>query len=140
MKNTVIKARFILVELGKTLPFAICTIVALCYAETIISVTTYDYLSFRDGGIAINTPLSFAIGKVFKYDFGLVFVLAILSTALRTCIWNKLCVLYLALQILERQYFTSTELYENEIIVISAVNFVICCGLTIKGITTTIKN
>lgn len=140
MKNTIIRARFILVELGKTLPFVICIIVALCYAETIISVTTYDYLSFSDGGIAINTPLSFVIGKVFKYDFGLVFVLAILSTALRTCIWNKLCVLYLALQIFERQYFTSTELCENNIIIISVVNIVICCGLILKGITTTIKN
>lgn len=140
MKNTVIKARFILVELGKMLPFAICIIVAICYAETITSVFTCNYVVFNDGGVAINTPISFVIGKLFKYDFILVCLLAILSTALRTCIWNKLCVLYLALQIFERQYFTSTELCENNIIIISAVNIVICCGLILKGITTTIKN
>ena len=133
------KARQFLVEIGKALPFVVCAIVAICYMESIISTVCENYIAFEDGATALNTPVSFAIGRVFKYDWMLVFVLTVLSFAIRTCVWNKLCVLYLALQIFERQYFTTIDLYENQIISIATVNLIVCGFLIYKGFITLTK-
>lgn len=125
-------ARKLLIELGKSLPFVICFIVAVSFIETAIAVAFGNYMAYN-GVLIPNTPISFYIASYFRYDWTLVIVLSILSVAIRTCIWNKLCVLYLALQIFERQYFTF-ELYEKDILLTSTVNLIVCGYLIYKGV------
>ena len=134
-----IKARKLLIQLGKTLPFLVCAVVMVCYMESIIAILLDKYMILYGDVVILNTPISFAIGKVFKYDWMLIFVLTVLSFAVRTCIWNKLCVLYLALQIFERQYFTTIDLYESQIISIATANLIVCGLLISKGFITLTK-
>ena len=122
-----------LVNIGKALPFVVCFVVAICYMENIVALATQDYLAYNDGYI-LNTPISFAIGSVFKYDLTVVVVLATLAYAIKTCKWHKLCIGYLALQIVERNAVQEICLPQEAVFTIAAANVSVCVFLIKKGI------
>ena len=139
MMKLVYRSRVAIIELGKTLPFIICAIVAMSYFENITSLYTCDFIEFSNG-CYLNKPVSWAIGEYFELDVPTWAVLAVLSVAIRACIYNKLAVLYLAGQLYEKAYFQTHELanYESYYI-ISVANIVICLFLVVKGIKQTFK-
>lgn len=140
MMKLVYRSRVAIIELGKTLPFIICIIVAMSYFENITSLYTCDFIEFSNG-CYLNKPVSWAIGEYFELDMPTLVVLAVLSFAVRTCIYNKLAILYLAAQLYEKAYFQAHELanYESYYI-ISVANIVICLFLVISGLRKTIKH
>ena len=130
----IFKIRTFLIQLGKAMPFVVVFIVSIDYCESIIATMTCDYVAIGNN-VVLNTPISFIIGKIFRYDWLLVFMLFVLSFAIRACVWNKLCVLYLTLQICERYYLCKVELYENQIISIATANLIVCGLLLYKSFT-----
>jgi hypothetical protein len=87
-----------------------------------------------DGNIVLEKQVSVIIGNIFVYDWYTVLVLAILSVSMETCVWNKCCVLYLAINIMERNYFVQVEMYEEYIYAVCVANIIVIAFLLQKGI------
>ena len=61
-------------------------------------------------------------------------MLFIISYAIETCIWNKLAILYLLIQLGEKDLFSTMEITETLIYMVSTVNIIMCVFLINKGI------
>ena len=126
-------ARKVLVRTGKMCPFIICAIVCLSYCESLASVTNDNYVQFY-GFTSPYTPISCMIGQYFEYDGMTIVFLFVLSFAFETCYWNKISVIYLWLQLFEKDYLFNNELYKETICVICVINIVVSAFLVIKGL------
>ena len=105
----------------------------ISYGECLYALITCDFVA-TDDVIVLNKPVSWAIGEYFRYNVPTLFLLAVLSIAIRTCKWNKLALLYLAFQLWEKEYFMTIELYVEQIYVVVVVNIAICVFFIYKGI------
>ena len=137
--NVVYKTRVILVNMGKMLPFVLCGIILVSYSETMFSLATSDFVEWN-GYIIPNTPISWFVGNYFEYDLVTLFALLIMSIAVQTCFWNKLSLLYLFLQLKEKEYLSSIEIYPEYIYAICLANIIIAGYLTFKGIKILIRH
>lgn len=138
MNNTFItKTRITLIHIGKVLPFIVCFIVFLSYAEDVYALSFGNYMEFSDGAY-LKKPLSWFIGEYFKYDIITLSVLIILSIAIETCVYNKLACGYLGINLAEKSYF-DFELEPTTIYIICIVNILVAGYLTFKGIKILLK-
>lgn len=129
----IVKTRVLLIQVGKVIPFVFCFVVFISFCESLYALLTNDFIEFSDG-VYLNKPLSWYIGQYFKYDFVTLIVLTIISFAIRTCIYNKLAILYLAINLYEKSYF-SNHIYENNIYyIVAIINSLICAFFCYKGI------
>lgn len=127
------KARIRLIQFAKTLPFILCGIVCISYIESIYALITQSYVTFGDFYV-LHKRFSWLIGDCFVYCWQIIFVEILLSFATETCIWNKLGIGYLCINILERDFFITIELYEEYIYAIVILNMAISGFLLYKGI------
>lgn len=133
MTNIANKARRALIKCGKSLPFVLCFIVLISYFESLIALSTHDYLLYGDY-MVLNTPLSFAIASFAQYDLLYIIVLVIVSFAIEACYYNRISLLFLLFNIYERAYFTN-HVYENNIYyIVAIINALICAFFCYKGI------
>lgn len=136
--NLIYKSRVALINIGKMLPFIVCAIVMVGYADTLFSLTTNDFVVW-DGNIIPNTPISRFIGLYFEYDIITLVILLTISVAIETCYWNKLAIVYLCIQLYEKNYFTSVELYTETICIIAFANILVSGFFVCKGAKMLIK-
>lgn len=127
------KFRRLLIRVGKILPFIVCLLILLQYAETAFALLLSDFLVYDDMVIP-NTPISFFIGRYFEYNLQMFVVLCIISIAIETCLANKACCVYLGVNLYEKSYFSNVELYPEYIYVICIANILICVFFCYKGI------
>jgi hypothetical protein len=127
------KSRVLLIRLGKALSFIVCAIVFISYAESALSLLTSDFCEWN-GYIIPNCRLSTIIGNYFEYDFSTVLILAIISAAIESCLWNRLAICYLFVQLLLKQWLITVELYPEQVAVIVTINIVVCAWLCWKGV------
>ena len=130
--------RKLLIRIGKILPFVICFLVCLNYAETAFALTTNNYLDWN-GVVIPNTPISFIIGQYFEYNLQMLVVLCIISIAIETCIYNKLACVYLCVNLYEKSYFANVELYTETIYIIAFANIIVSGFFVYKGAKMLIK-
>lgn len=128
------KFRKLLIRIGKILPFIICFLVCIHYAETAFSLAVGDYLLY-DGVVIPNTRISFVVGKYFEYNLQTLCVIIIISIAIETCIYNKLACAYLGVNLWEK-HFLDFELEPTYIYIICIANIIIASYLTYKGVKT----
>ena len=133
MSSILFNARVALIRTGKMLPFFICALVLISYAESVFAMATSDFLYYDDMVIP-NKPISWLIGAYFEYNVQMLIVLCIISVAIETCIWNKLACLYLGINLLEKSWFASHEYEVTIYICVCVVNIVVCAWLCWKGI------
>lgn len=127
------RARVFLIELGKMSPFIICFIVFISYAECLYALSIEDYVWY-DNAIVLNKPISWMLGQYFEYNLTTVVILLVISVAVETCIWNKISILYLFAQLGEKEYFSTIELYPEQVAAIITINLLACGWLCWKGI------
>lgn len=140
MKSEIVKsARITLINLGKFAPFIFCAIVLISYCESLYALLTNDYRIYDDG-LTLNKPISWFIGRYITYNVITIIALIVISIAVETCIWNKLCIVYLTIQLYEKHYFLTIELYKETIILIVCINIVVMCILLFYGIKQTAKH
>lgn len=132
------KIRALLINIGKVLPFILCAIIFISYTETLLSLATNDFVVCGDSLIP-NKHLSWLLGVYFEYNLQLLFVVTILTFAIKTCIHNKLALGYMYINLAEKSYF-DFELDIWQIYVISILNLIISAYFTYKGITIFLKN
>ncbi len=123
--------RKLLVRIGKILPFVVCFLVCIHYAETAFALATSDFVVY-DGNIIPNTRLSFLVGHYFEYNIQTLVVLVVLSISIRTCIYNKLACVYLGVNLLEKWHF-DFEMHPNDIICVCLANVMTSAYLVYKG-------
>ena len=139
MDGLAYRMRVALINTGKMLPFLICIVVFVSYAESVFALATSDFLD-TDDAIILNKPLSWIIADYFRYNIVTIVVLTILSYSINACKWNKLALLYLAIQLYEKEYFLTIELDVFVIYIICVVNMLVCSFLIYKGTTNLLKN
>lgn len=122
------KVRRLLIRIGKVLPFVVCFLICINYAESLFSLTTKRFIIY-DGITLLYTPISFFIGHYFEYNVQMLVVLVIISFAVETCLYNKLACLYLFVNLIEKSYF-DFELEPATIYIICAVNIIVSGYLT----------
>lgn len=132
MISVIRKARIFLIRIGKILPFVICGLVFISYAESIFATITQDYILYDDYAL-LRKPISFFIGQYFEYNLQMLFVLIVLSIAIETCVYNKLACAYLGFNLLEKSYL-DFELEPTTIYIICITNIAISGYLTWRGI------
>lgn len=130
---TIHSFRVLLIRLGKISPFLITFLVFISYGESLLALMT-NSLAEYNGEVVLYKPLSWAIAYYFEYDMYVVALLTILAIAIETCIWNKIALLYLFIQLMEKGLLTHVmlDLWAYYIIVIA--NALISLVLTLKGI------
>lgn len=133
------KFRRLLVRVGKILPFIVCLLILLQYAETAFALLLSDFLVYDDMVIP-NTPISFFIGRYFEYNLQMFVVLCIISISIETCLANKACCVYLGVNLYEKSYFANVELYTEYIYAICAANIIVSAYFTYKGISIFLKS
>lgn len=131
--NIAYKARVFLVNIGKMLPFILCTLLLLSYTESLYAVVTNNVLHYYDVYI-YYVPLSQWIAQYFEYDWLSVIVTLIISVAVEACIWNLMAVLYLGIHLLFKMWVVDIELTEIQISVICTLNILITMFFIYKGI------
>lgn len=127
------QSRIALITFSKMFPFGVCFIVCVSYLESAYSLCIGDMVQY-EGYYVLAKPLSWAIGEYFMYDWDIVAVATLLSFATETCIWNKLCLVYIGLNLWQRSLFTTIELYVEDVVPIVLVNLLVSFVLTYKGI------
>lgn len=135
--NIVHRARILLINIGKMLPFVLCAIVAISYAESLISLITQDFVAWN-GYVIPQCSVSWFLGKYFEYDLITLAAFIVLSISTETCIYNKLACIYLAINLLEKSYF-DFELEPTNIYIICAANIIVSSYLTFKGLKILLK-
>ena len=125
--------RRLLIRLGKALPFVLCFILLIHYTECLYSAITNSLLAYDDFTI-LNTPFSFYIGSYFEYNIQTLFVVVVISIAIKTCIWNKLACAYLGVNLLEKAYFASVDIYIEYVYMVAVANIIVSALLVYKGV------
>lgn len=107
------KIRMFLINLAKSLPFVVCFLVLISFTECAFAFATNDIIIYDDYAI-LNKPISWAIGNHCEYNKQMIFIMIVLSFAMRTCKWNKLAIAYLTFQLYEKDYF-NTHICDNNV-------------------------
>lgn len=130
--NVVYKARVLLINIGKMLPFVLCAFVCISYLETSFSLATNNFVVWNRC-IIPKCSFSWLIGKYFEYDLVTLAAFVVLSISTETCIYNKLACAYLAINLLEKSYF-DFEIEPTYIYIVCTANIIVSGYLTYKGI------
>ena len=125
--------RVLLIRLGKVSPFLITFLVFISYGESLLALMT-NILAEYNGEVVLYKPISWAIASYFEYDMYVVALLTILAIAIETCIWNKLALLYLFIQLMEKGLLAHVMLDLCAYYIIVITNALISLALTLKGI------
>lgn len=131
------KARRLLINIGKILPFIVCLVLAIHYAEVLVSVLTDNYVMYGDC-LIVNTPLSFLLARVVQYDLTMVFVMFVTGVAIEACKWNIMSTVYLAFNLLEKNCIVF-EVTITAIVILSFMNLLISVFFVYKGYSVFLK-
>lgn len=127
------KAKTLLINAGKVIPFILCFLVLISHIENIYSLSFCDYMAIDDF-VVLNKPISFFIGSYFEYNLQALVIITIISFAIETCKWNELAIVYLGFQLLEKHYFSTVELDIWFYFIVSVLNAILCAFFMYKGV------
>lgn len=131
-------ARRGIIWIGKYAPFVIVAIVTLSNIEALYSLLTEQYAEYN-GEIVYYKPISWFIGDYFKLSIAWVAALAVLSLGVEACFWNRACIVFLSLVLLQKDYFLEHTIDETFFAVVLIANSTIGTLLIIKGIKILLK-
>lgn len=125
--------RVLLIRLGKLLPFIITFLVSISYIESAWALATNSLAEFN-GEVVLYKPISWFIASCFEYNIYVLGLVIVISLAVETCIWNKLAILYLMAQLLEKEWLQHVELDEFNAYILIATNIFLSLLLVYKGL------
>lgn len=99
------EARKVLIRSGKALPFVLCLLVTVSYAEELYALVAENYVSY-EGYTYLDTPITSRMAKFVKYDILIVILTLIVSVAIEACKWNFYATAYLFANLMEKQVMT----------------------------------
>ena len=126
-------ARRGIIWIGKYAPFVIVAIVTLSNIEALYSLLTEQYAEYN-GEIVYYKPISWFIGDYFKLSITWVAALAVLSVGVEACVWNRACIVFLSLVLLQKDFFIEHTIDETYFAVVLIANSTIGVLLVFKGL------
>lgn len=126
-------ARRGIIRIGKYAPFFIVAIVTLSNIETLYSAIEERYCTF-DGMVVYYKPISWWIGEMFELSIAWIVALFILSFGVEACVWNRACMVFLSLVLLQKDFFLEHTIDETYFAVVLIANSAIGVLLVFKGI------
>ena len=137
-KGITMSARRGIIWIGKYAPFVIVAIVTLSNTEALYSLLAEQYAEYN-GEIVYCKPISWFIGDYFKLSIAWIAALAVLSVGVEACVWNRACIVFLSLVLLQKDFFLEHTIDETYFAVVLIVNSTIGTLLVIKGIKIMLK-
>ena len=131
-------ARRGIIWIGKYAPFVIVAIVTLSNIEALYSLLTEQYAEYN-GEIVYYKPISWFIGDYFKLSIAWVAALAVLSVGVEACVWNRACIVFLSLVLLQKDFFLEHTINETYFAAVLIANSTIGTLLVIKGVKIVLK-
>ena len=131
-------ARRGIIWIGKYAPFVIVAIVTLSNIEALYSLLTEQYAEYN-GEIVYYKPISWFIGDYFKLSIAWIFALFVLSIGVEACVWNRACIVFLLLVLLQKDFFIEHTIDETYFVVVLIANSTIGTLLVIKGMKMLLK-
>ena len=132
-------ARRGIIWIGKYAPFVIVAIVTLSNIEALYSLLTEQYAEYN-GEIVYYKPISWFIGNYFKLSIAWVAALAVLSVGVEACVWNRACIVFLSLVLLQKDFFLEHTIDETMFCFVLLSNSFVGVLLVYKGIKIKIKS
>jgi len=126
--------RVLLIRASKFIPFFIAFIVLLSYAESLIAILSSCYIETNDY-TTLHKYISPIIAYVFVYDWITIIVMLFLSICFESCVYNKLCIGYLALNLLQKNVFINISVAINIAVIACVINIAIATFFIYKGLT-----
>ena len=128
------RARILLIQLAKSLPFILRIFVIVSYYETLYSIALNNFYYIESNKCLIPKKyLSWAIGNIFTYNVWTLLLALFLSICFETCLYNKLSIVYLASGLIQKQLLQSVEVTQVTAIAICIVNIALASYLVYKG-------
>ena len=127
------RAKEVVIRFAKVFPFVLCFIILVSYIDCCFALFARNYM-LLDDNVILNTPINFAIARIYEYGIYAISTMLILSTAMETCLWNRMCVAYSAFQYFEKHICARFELSEATICAIILANIIVSGFLVWKGI------
>ena len=131
-------ARRGIIRIGKYAPFFIVVIVTISNIETLYSVIEERYCTFN-GMVVYYKPISWWIGEMFELSIAWIVALLILSFGVEACVWNRACIVFLSLVLLQKDFFLEHTINETYFAFVLIANSTIGTLLVIKGIKILLK-
>lgn len=131
-------ARRGIIRIGKYAPFFIVVIVTISNIETLYSVIEERYCTFN-GMVVYYKPISWWIGEMFELSIAWIVALFILSFGVEACVWNRACIVFLSLVLLQKDFFLEHTINETYFAFVLIANSTIGTLLVIKGIKILLK-
>ena len=136
--NIVLSARRGIIWIGKYSPFLFVAIVTLSNLEALFSIVFDRYVEY-DGFVIYYKPISWWIGERFELSIAWIVALFVLSFGVEACAWNRACIVFLSLVLLQKDFFLEHTIDETYFVVVLIANSTIGTLLVIKGIKIFIK-
>ena len=130
-------ARRLLVHIGRALPFVLCSLVFISYAEQLFSLVFDRYVEM-DGYMYLDTRITSTIAMYVKYDWFCACIAFVISIAIEACRWNILAALYLFVNLLEKHVCTF-EFEEWSAYLFLTANMLTSLYFSYKGISLFLK-
>lgn len=126
-------ARRGIIWIGKYAPFVVTAITTISNIEALYAVIFGVYTKYGESVIYYK-PISWWIGERFELDNAWLLVLTTLSVGVEACMWNRLCIAFLALLLWQKQYFIEHTIDETSFGGVLLINSVLGLLLVYKGI------
>jgi hypothetical protein len=126
-------ARRGIIWIGKYAPFVIVAIVTLSNTEALYSLLTGQYAEYN-GEIVYYKPISWFIGDIFELSVAWIFALFVLSIGVEACVWNRACIVFLSLVLLQKDFFLEHTINETYFAIVLIINSTIGILLVVKGL------
>ena len=139
MTQIIYKTRVVLINIGKIIPFVLCLVTCISYFEDIVALAFNNIVRCGDYCV-LNKPISWFLGTYFEYNTQSLVIITIISIAIETCYWNKLAILYLFIQLYEKDYFMTIEISNCMLYTIIIANMLISAFFTTKGVIISVKS
>ena len=136
--NIVLSARRGIIWIGKYAPFLFVAIVTLSNLEALFSIVFDRYVEY-DGFVIYYKPISWWIGERFELSIAWIVALFVLSFGVEACAWNRACIVFLSLVLLQKDFFLEHTIDETYFAVVLIANSTIGTLLVIKGIEILLK-
>ena len=132
-------ARKCIIHIGKYIPFLVVALVTFSNLETFYAWLFERYIEI-DGTTIYYKPISWWIGEIFELSIAWIVALFVLSFGVEACVWNRACILFLSLVLLQKDFFLEHTIDETYFAVVLIANSTIGTLLVIKGIKILIRH
>ena len=126
--------RLFIVSIGKNVPFILIILLLICNIEGLYSHSMQRYVDVGDGTLMLDNSISWFISNYFSYDCLTIIILASLSFGLKCCWRNKIAIVYLIYNLVQKHIIESMCIDADSIPYILIPNIIVMFIILFLGL------